>query len=67
MGVLFNKIEKDQLKPGDHIYSYRVAYLYAHHGILSSFYYSVEAFFIYYFPQTRHFSVMKRPLTSCYS
>lgn len=33
MGVFFNKIDKEQLKPGDHIYSWRQAYLYAHHGI----------------------------------
>ncbi|KAI3929908.1 hypothetical protein MKW98_004062 [Papaver atlanticum] len=33
MGVISNKIEKDALKPGDHIYSWRNAYIYAHHGI----------------------------------
>uniref|UniRef100_A0A7N0U2I7 LRAT domain-containing protein n=1 Tax=Kalanchoe fedtschenkoi TaxID=63787 RepID=A0A7N0U2I7_KALFE len=33
MGVLSNKVERDQIKPGDHIYSWRSAYLYAHHGI----------------------------------
>ncbi|XP_039160352.1 uncharacterized protein LOC120289483 isoform X2 [Eucalyptus grandis] len=33
MGLLSNKIERDQLKPGDHIYSWRLSYLYAHHGI----------------------------------
>ncbi|GMY24543.1 protein LEAD-SENSITIVE 1 [Fagus crenata] len=33
MGVLSNKIERDNLKPGDHIYSWRHAYIYAHHGI----------------------------------
>ncbi|CAL9195079.1 unnamed protein product [Musa hybrid cultivar] len=33
MGVLSNKIEREQLKPGDHIYSWRSAYIYAHHGI----------------------------------
>ncbi|KAL3729181.1 hypothetical protein ACJRO7_026304 [Eucalyptus globulus] len=33
MGVLSNKIERDQLKPGDHIYSWRHFYLYAGHGI----------------------------------
>ncbi|CAN4078469.1 unnamed protein product [Withania somnifera] len=32
-GILSNKIPKDELKPGDHIYSWRKAYLYAHHGI----------------------------------
>ncbi|PRQ45206.1 putative LRAT-like domain-containing protein [Rosa chinensis] len=33
MGVLSNKSHRDQLKPGDHIYTWRNAYLYAHHGI----------------------------------
>ncbi|KAB1211103.1 hypothetical protein CJ030_MR6G018089 [Morella rubra] len=33
MGLFSNKIERDQLKPGDHIYSWRTAYIYAHHGI----------------------------------
>ncbi|KAG4935089.1 hypothetical protein AAZX31_18G047200 [Glycine max] len=33
MGVLSNKIDREQLKPGDHIYSWRQAYIYAHHGI----------------------------------
>ncbi|KAG0466709.1 hypothetical protein HPP92_017673 [Vanilla planifolia] len=33
MGVLSNKIAREELKPGDHIYSWRTAYIYAHHGI----------------------------------
>ncbi|KAL5570882.1 hypothetical protein UlMin_020479 [Ulmus minor] len=33
MGVLSNKITRDQLKAGDHIYSWRQAYFYSHHGI----------------------------------
>ncbi|KAJ8752190.1 hypothetical protein K2173_003798 [Erythroxylum novogranatense] len=33
MGVLSNKISREDLKPGDHIYSWRQAYIYAHHGI----------------------------------
>ncbi|KAK2982137.1 hypothetical protein RJ640_026552 [Escallonia rubra] len=31
--VFSNKVDRLQLKPGDHIYSWRLAYLYAHHGI----------------------------------
>lgn len=31
--LLSNKIKKDELKPGDHIYSWRCNYLYSHHGI----------------------------------
>ncbi|XP_051139818.1 protein LEAD-SENSITIVE 1 [Andrographis paniculata] len=33
VGVLSNRIGRDQLNPGDHIYSWRHSYLYAHHGI----------------------------------
>ncbi|KAJ4823740.1 hypothetical protein Tsubulata_005557 [Turnera subulata] len=33
MGLLSNRIDKESLKPGDHIYSWRAAYIYAHHGI----------------------------------
>ncbi|XP_045822181.1 protein LEAD-SENSITIVE 1-like [Trifolium pratense] len=33
MGMFSNKIDRKQLKPGDHIYSWRQGYLYAHHGI----------------------------------
>ncbi|XP_020570580.1 uncharacterized protein LOC110017808 [Phalaenopsis equestris] len=33
MGVFSNMISREELKPGDHIYSWRTAYIYAHHGI----------------------------------
>lgn len=34
MGVLSNMVDdRDHLKPGDQIYSWRTAYIYAHHGI----------------------------------
>ncbi|XP_010534664.1 PREDICTED: uncharacterized protein LOC104810164 [Tarenaya hassleriana] len=33
MGLFSNRIDEASLKPGDHIYSWRAAYLYAHHGI----------------------------------
>ncbi|CAN0879371.1 Protein LEAD-SENSITIVE 1 [Linum grandiflorum] len=33
MGLLSNRIPKESLKPGDHIYSWRTAYVYAHHGV----------------------------------
>ncbi|KAL7611613.1 protein LEAD-SENSITIVE 1 [Lactuca sativa] len=31
--ILSNKVHKSQIKPGDHIYTWRTAWLYAHHGI----------------------------------
>ncbi|CAD5326753.1 unnamed protein product [Arabidopsis thaliana] len=33
MGVLTNKVERDELKPGDHIYTYRAVFAYSHHGV----------------------------------
>ncbi|KAJ7971676.1 NC domain-containing protein-related [Quillaja saponaria] len=33
MGLLSNRVKRESLKPGDHIYSWRTAYIYAHHGI----------------------------------
>ncbi|KAI3462265.1 hypothetical protein Pfo_018928 [Paulownia fortunei] len=33
VGVLSNKIGRDELKSSDHIYSWRHSFLYAHHGI----------------------------------
>ncbi|XP_077234480.1 protein LEAD-SENSITIVE 1-like [Tasmannia lanceolata] len=33
MGVFFNRVEKSQIKAGDHIYSWRAIYTYSHHGI----------------------------------
>ncbi|KAG9155217.1 hypothetical protein Leryth_027088 [Lithospermum erythrorhizon] len=33
MGLLSNRIDPSSLKAGDHIYSWRTAYIYAHHGI----------------------------------
>ena len=50
MGVVSNKIERENLKPGDHIYSWRLAYAYSHHGALSissSFTFSIIFIFIY--------------------
>lgn len=33
MGFLSNRVEKDEIKPGDHIYTWRAVYTYSHHGI----------------------------------
>ncbi|AED92280.1 putative LRAT-like domain-containing protein [Arabidopsis thaliana] len=33
IGFISNQISRDKLKPGDHIYSWRNAYIYSHHGI----------------------------------
>ncbi|KAF3433986.1 hypothetical protein FNV43_RR25089 [Rhamnella rubrinervis] len=33
MGLLSNKIQREQLNPGDHIYTWRLGYSYCHHGI----------------------------------
>ncbi|XP_042480745.1 protein LEAD-SENSITIVE 1-like isoform X1 [Macadamia integrifolia] len=33
MGLLSNKVERSEIKAGDHIYSWRAIYTYSHHGI----------------------------------
>ncbi|GAB4857290.1 importin subunit beta-3 [Ancistrocladus abbreviatus] len=33
MGLLSNRVDRNSLKAGDHIYTWRSAYIYAHHGI----------------------------------
>ncbi|KAI4967023.1 hypothetical protein ZWY2020_034436 [Hordeum vulgare] len=33
MGLLSHRVERSELKPGDHIYTWRAAYSYSHHGI----------------------------------
>ncbi|XP_047340449.1 protein LEAD-SENSITIVE 1-like [Impatiens glandulifera] len=33
MGLLTNRVERSQIKPGDHIYTYRAIFAYSHHGI----------------------------------
>ncbi|EEF39020.1 protein LEAD-SENSITIVE 1 [Ricinus communis] len=33
MGLLSNRVERSEIKPGDHIYTYRAVFTYSHHGI----------------------------------
>ncbi|XP_044502196.1 protein LEAD-SENSITIVE 1 [Mangifera indica] len=33
MGLLTNKVERSEIKAGDHIYTYRAVFTYSHHGI----------------------------------
>ncbi|KAH9625910.1 hypothetical protein KSS87_023430 [Heliosperma pusillum] len=33
MGLLSHRVEKDEIKPGDHIYTWRALFTYSHHGI----------------------------------
>lgn len=33
MGLLTNRVGRSEIKPGDHIYTYRAVYAYTHHGI----------------------------------
>ncbi|KAJ1257884.1 hypothetical protein BS78_10G030200 [Paspalum vaginatum] len=33
VGVLSNRVDREDVKAGDHIYSWRAAYIYAHHGV----------------------------------
>jgi len=44
MGLFSNKIRRDELKKGDHIYTWRLAYAYSNHGDFSAFYTSFSYF-----------------------
>ncbi|KAG8362584.1 hypothetical protein BUALT_BualtUnG0061100 [Buddleja alternifolia] len=33
MGLLTNRVERSEIKAGDHIYSYRAVFAYSHHGV----------------------------------
>ncbi|KAI4364685.1 hypothetical protein MLD38_020742 [Melastoma candidum] len=33
MGMVSNRVERGDIKPGDHIYTYRAVFAYSHHGI----------------------------------
>ncbi|KAG8488875.1 hypothetical protein CXB51_016914 [Gossypium anomalum] len=33
MGLLINRVERSEIKPGDHIYTYKAIFTYSHHGI----------------------------------
>nr|CAD1830287.1 unnamed protein product [Ananas comosus var. bracteatus] len=33
MGLLSNRVERSEINPGDHIYTWRAVYTYSHHGI----------------------------------
>ncbi|KAM0071492.1 putative LRAT domain-containing protein [Helianthus debilis subsp. tardiflorus] len=33
MGFLSNRVERSDIKAGDHIYTYRAVFAYSHHGI----------------------------------
>lgn len=35
MGILSNRVEKSEIKAGDHLYTWRAVYTYSHHGELS--------------------------------
>jgi hypothetical protein len=34
MGLLSNWVERSEIRPGDHIYTWRAVYAYSHHGTL---------------------------------
>jgi hypothetical protein len=36
MGLLSNRVERSEIRPGDHIYTWRAVYAYSHHGTLLS-------------------------------
>jgi hypothetical protein len=36
MGLLSHRVERSEMKPGDHIYTWRAGYTYSHHGTTRS-------------------------------
>lgn len=32
MGLITNRVDINEIKPGDHIYTYRAVFAYSHHG-----------------------------------
>lgn len=36
MGLLSHKVEREEIKSGDHIYTWRAVFTYSHHGTLFS-------------------------------
>ena len=40
MGILSNRVRRQDLEDGDHIYSWRAYYTYAHHGKIFNVYFS---------------------------
>jgi hypothetical protein len=32
MGLLSQRVERSEMEPGDHIYTWRAGYTYSHHG-----------------------------------
>ena len=32
MGLLSHRVERSEMRPGDHIYTWRAGYTYSHHG-----------------------------------
>lgn len=47
-GFVGFRIDRGSLKAGDHIYSWRTAYVYAHHGASSLLYYSFSSIRFYW-------------------
>ena len=37
MGLLSHRVERSEIKPGDHIYTWRAGYTYSHHGTHARF------------------------------
>ncbi|WJX85745.1 hypothetical protein P8452_68151 [Trifolium repens] len=33
MGLIWNRVDREDIKPGDHVYTYRAVFAYSHHGI----------------------------------
>lgn len=49
MGLLSNRVKRDEIKAGDHIYTWRAVYAYSHHGISIASLVSLSGFSLFFF------------------
>lgn len=49
MGLISNRVERHEIKPGDHIYTYRAVFTYSHHGLSQSLFFLSKLNFIFLF------------------
>lgn len=46
MGLLTNRVERNEIKLGDHIYTYRAVFTYSHHGLSLPLFLSLTHFVV---------------------
>jgi len=46
MGLISNRVERSEIKAGDHIYTYRAVFAYSHHGMNNEFDLSMRVYVV---------------------